>query len=173
MATLIKERRIVADGWQRLKREPDGALPKIPEQGALIVPLALWQARREELVTRPGAIGVWLEANEGPEAVAGDLGRFALVAVNFPKFGDGRAYTTARLLRGRFGYKGEIRAIGEVPRDHLYFMAQCGFDAFALRDGEDPQEALAALDDFSETYQASATQPVPLFRRRLAAGTTS
>jgi uncharacterized protein (DUF934 family) len=88
------------------------------------------------------------------------------IAVNFPKYGDGRGYSIARLLRERYGYKGELRAVGVVARDHLQLMAQCGFDAFQLREGEDPQAALDAFDDLSENYQATAAQPQPLFRRR-------
>lgn len=107
-----------------------------------------------------------LEAGDDPGALAASLGRLKIVAVNFPKFGDGRGYSIGRLLRERYGYRGELRAVGEVARDHLYFMAQCGFDAFELRAGEDPQEALDALNDFSEAYQASVARPLPLFRRR-------
>jgi len=107
-----------------------------------------------------------LEAGDDPGVLAASLGRLKVVAVNFPKFGDGRGYSIARLLRERYGYRGELRAIGEVARDHLYFMAQCGFDAFQLRAGEDPQQALAAFNDFSEAYQASVARPRPLFRRR-------
>jgi len=103
--------------------------------------------------------------------LAGSLGgpgaRIRAIAVNFPKYGDGRGYSIARLLRERYGFEGELRAVGEVARDHLHAMAQCGFDAFQLRDGEDAQASLAALDDFSEAYQASAAQPEPLFRRRI------
>jgi uncharacterized protein (DUF934 family) len=109
---------------------------------------------------------VVLEAGDDPGALAASLDRLQAVAVNFPAFGDGRGYSIARLLRERYGYRGELRAIGEVARDHLYFMAQCGFDAFQLRAGEDAQEALAAFSDFSEGYQASAARPLPLFRRR-------
>ncbi len=109
-----------------------------------------------------------LEATDDPALVAGALGRARVVAVRFPKFGDGRAYSIARLLRERYGYKGELRAVGEVGRDHLYYLAQCGFDAFELRAGEDPQEALASFDDFSTSYQSTTAQPLPLFRRRLA-----
>lgn len=170
MATLIKERRIVADNWRLLERGPAGELPEVPQSGDAIVPLALWLQHRERFLAYPGRIGLWLEANEGPEAVSGDLSRFQLIAVNFPKFGDGRAYSIARLLRERYGYKGELRAIGDVLHDHLYFMAQCGFDAFALREDQNPQEALAAFDDFSDGYQTSVLRPEPLFRRRLAAG---
>ena len=114
-------------------------------------------------------LGVWLDANEGPEAIADDLQRFAVIAVSFPKFGDGRGYSIARLLRERYGYKGELRAIGDVLHDHLHFMKQCGFDAFQLRADQDVPAALAALDTFSEGYQTSVLRPVPLFRRRLAA----
>jgi uncharacterized protein (DUF934 family) len=171
MATLIKERRIVADSWHLLKRGPKGELPEVPARGDVIVPLALWLERREELLAYPDKLGAWLDANEGPEALAGDVQRFALIAVNFPKFGDGRGYSIARLLRERYGYKGELRAIGDVLHDHLFFMAQCGFDAFALREDQDAQEALSsALDTFSDSYQATVLRPVPLFRRRLDAG---
>ncbi|HET7201273.1 MAG TPA: DUF934 domain-containing protein, partial [Burkholderiales bacterium] len=127
-----------------------------------------WFERREAFLAYPGRLGVWLDANEGPESLAGDLRRFALVAVNFPKFGDGRAYSIARLLRERYGYKGELRAIGDVLHDHLYFMEQCGFDAFSLREDQDAQAALSAFDTFSDGYQTSVLRPTPLFRRRLA-----
>ena len=169
MATLIKERRIVADNWQLLKPAADRSMPPVPLTGDVIVPLALWLEQSEALTFRVGRIGVWLDSHEDPAAIAGDFQRLALVAVNFPTFGDGRGFSIARLLRERYGYKGELRAIGEVARDHLFFMAQCGFDAFSLRAGEDPQEALSAFDDFSEGYQTSVARPQPLFRRRGAA----
>ena len=107
-----------------------------------------------------------LEPQDDLSVVTERIVSAARIEVNFPKFGDGRGFSIARLLRERHGYKGELRAVGEVARDHLYYMEQCGFDAFLLRDGEDVEEALAAFDDFSEAYQATAAQPVPLFRRR-------
>jgi len=107
-----------------------------------------------------------LEPQDDLSVVTEKIGSAARIEVNFPKFGDGRGFSLARLLRERHGYKGELRAVGEVARDHLYYMEQCGFDAFLLRDGEDVEEALAAFDDFSEAYQATAAQPLPLFRRR-------
>jgi uncharacterized protein (DUF934 family) len=109
---------------------------------------------------------VVLEPTDDPRAIADKLPGLKIVAVNFPKYGDGRGYSIGRLLRERYGYKGELRAVGVVARDHLQLLAQCGFDSFQLREGEDAQEALAGLSDFSESYQASAAQPVPLFRRR-------
>ena len=172
MATLIKERRIVADNWHLLERGPKGELPEVSAHGKVIIPLALWLARREELLSRAetGTPGVWLDANEGPEAIADDVQRFPLIAVNFPKFGDGRGYSIARLLRERYGFRGELRAIGDVLHDHLFFMEQCGFDAFALREDQDAPEALSVFGTFSDGYQTSVLRPVPLFRRRVGAG---
>ena len=169
MAKLIKDRRIAQDSWRLLERGPSGELPEIPREGQTIIPLALWLAHREDFLAYPGPLGVWLDANERPEAIADDLARLSVIAVNFPKFGDGRGYSIARLMRERHGYKGELRAIGDVLHDHLYFMEQCGFDAFALREDQDAEKALGAFDDFSDGYQASVLRPVPLFRRRLAA----
>ena len=107
-----------------------------------------------------------LEPTDDPALVAGAVGLAGVIAVNFPKFSDGRGYSIGRLLRERHGYKGELRAVGEVARDHLHAMEQCGFNSFQLREGEDPQEALAAFGDFSDSYQATAARPEPLFRRR-------
>ena len=108
-----------------------------------------------------------LEPTDDPAAVAERLARVARVEVHFPKFGDGRGFSIGRLLRERYGYTGELRAVGHITRDHLFFLESCGFDAFELREGEDPHAALAAFDDFSESYQASPKRAQPLFRRRL------
>ena len=107
-----------------------------------------------------------LEPGDDPARAADRLRSAARVEVNFPSFTDGRGYSVARLLRERHGYQGELRAVGDVQRDQLFYLARCGFDAFLLRDGLDAQEALSALHDFSEAYQASVERPEPLFRRR-------
>jgi len=109
---------------------------------------------------------VRLEPHDDPAAVAGRLGGAGRVDVHFPRFTDGRGYSLARLLRERYGYQGELRAVGDVHRDQLFYLSRVGFDAFLLRDGEDGEGALAALRDFSEAYQASVERPQPLFRRR-------
>jgi uncharacterized protein (DUF934 family) len=96
---------------------------------------------------------VRLEPGDDPASVAGALAGAARVEVNFPKFGDGRGYSIAKLLRARYGYKGELRAVGHITRDHLYYMEHVGFDAFELRQGEDPAEALAAFETFTAAYQ--------------------
>jgi uncharacterized protein (DUF934 family) len=121
------------------------------------------------IAENPSPPELTLEPTDDPAALAGRLAGLKVVAVRFPKYGDGRGYSIGRLLRERYGYAGELRAVGEVARDHLFMLAHCGFDAFELREGEDPQAALAAFDDFSDLYQASAAQPLPLFRRRGAA----
>ena len=116
----------------------------------------------------PEAEVLRLEPTDDPASVADRLGQAARVEVNFPKFGDGRGYSIARLLRERYGYRGELRAVGDVLRDQLLFMKRSGFDSFSLREDQDPDEALAAFNELSEEYQASTTQPQPLFRRRQA-----
>lgn len=166
MATIIKNRQLAQDNWLRLEPASDGALPSVPHEGDVIVPLALWQRERSDLRGRKGRVGVWLQSNEGPEALVEDFEHLPLIAVNFPRFTDGRGYSTARLLRERYRYRGEIRAIGDVQRDQLLYLSRCGFDAFALKEGRDAQAALAAFSDFSEAYQASVERPSPLFRRR-------
>jgi uncharacterized protein (DUF934 family) len=175
MANLIQNRRVTANTWQRLElgasqNETAGAFPPVPAEGDVIVPLALWQARRDALSARSGKTGVWLDSKDGPETLAGDLARLPLIAINFPSIGDGRGLSTARLLRERYGYKGEIRAIGAVIFDLLLGMQRCGFDAYELRDDQDPEYALQAFDELADPYQASAVQPHPLFRRRAVGG---
>jgi uncharacterized protein (DUF934 family) len=107
-----------------------------------------------------------LEPADDPATVAGWLAGVARVEVDFPKFGDGRGFSIGRLLRERHGYKGELRAVGHITRDHLPFLERCGFDAFELRDGEDPVEALASFEVFSDSYQGTVVEAKPLFRRR-------
>ena len=164
MAPLIKHRKPAADSWQRLDRDiqrwlspgEDGFVPEFPRGADLLVPLALWRLRRDDLVHRTGRAGVWLDAGDDVAAIAPDLDRFDVVAVNFPKFSDGRGYSIARLLRERHGYRGELRAIGDIGRDQLAFLERCGFDAFALRDDVSAAGALAAFDEVSVEYQADA-----------------
>ena len=99
---------------------------------------------------------VRLEPTDDPAAFADRLGAAARVEVHFPKFGDGRGFSLGRLLRDRYGYEGELRAVGHLTRDHLLYLERCGFDAFELRDGEDADEALAGFRVFSTSYQKYA-----------------
>ena len=123
-----------------------------------VVPLAQWN----------GEPGVLLGPADDPESIAAYLKQISVVAIEFPQFTDGRGYSIARLLRERYGYEGEIRAVGEVLRDNLYYLSRCGFDSFALGDKENLEEAIHSLSTFSDGYQASVERPQPLFRRRAA-----
>ena len=109
-------------------------------------------------------IGVWLAPADDPSLLAEDAATLPVVAVDFPKFADGRGYSIARLLRERLFFKGELRAVGDVARDQLYYLHQVGFDAFLVRAGKDAQDALASLRDFTDGYQVT-NRRTPWFRR--------
>jgi uncharacterized protein (DUF934 family) len=162
---IIKGRAVVADDWSVLRLdEEEAAEGAVVPEGKIIVPLAVWLAQRDTLAARAD-IGVWIGADERPEALKGEFDKFALVAVDFPKFTDGRGYSIAYNLRKRLGYTGELRAIGDVLRDQLFSMHRVGFDAYATRPDRNIHDALKGLTVFSETYQASVDQSLPLFRR--------
>ena len=160
MAEIIRNKDVVQDDWTLL-READAPLP---DTGKIIVPLARWQAERSVLKARKD-VGVWLTPDDDPAALADDLAALPLIAVDFPVFRDGRGYSTAFLLRTRYGFTGELRAIGDVLRDQLFYMQRVGFDAFAVREDKNIRDALNGLADFSEVYQTSANLPQPLYRR--------
>ena len=171
---IIKGREVAEDDWQvlRLAEPVEGAPPHDPATvavpaGKFIVPLSLWLVQRELLAARTaaGEIAVWLSPDERAEVLKDLLDQFPLIAVDFPKFTDGRGYSTAYNLRTRLGWTGELRAIGDVLRDQLFSMQRVGFNAYATRPDRSIHEALKGLSDFSETYQASVDQKVPLFRR--------
>jgi len=165
MPQLIKDGAVVADRWTLLADAY--SLTDVPERAPVVVPLALWLAERGALRARDG-VGVILAPADDPAALAEDAGTLPLIAIEFPQFTDGRGYSTARLLRERYRFEGELRAIGDVLRDQLYLMAECGFDAFALREDRDPHEALPGLQDFSGLHAATARTREPWFRRRKA-----
>jgi uncharacterized protein (DUF934 family) len=172
MALIIKNREIVEDSWQVVRAAEDGALPEVAAlpAGQVLVPLAYWQVQRDALVASRSKdeLGVWLAPDSEPADIAGDFDKIALIGIDFPVFRDGRGYSIARLLRERYGYKGELRAIGDVLRDQLRFYERCGFDAYALRADKDINDALKAFTEFTVQYQGAFDEPSPLFRRRHA-----
>ncbi len=170
MAVIIKNQQVAANNWLLLRPGADKSLPALPPAGDVIVSLAQWTAQRDALLARGGHLGVWLANTDDPAVIAGDLKHFELIAVDFPHFTDGRGYSIGRLLRERYGWQGELRAIGDVIRDVIFYLSRCGFDAFELKAGEDAQAALSAFGDFSEAYQTSVERPQPLFRRRVLGG---
>mgnify|MGYP002631593671 CR=1 FL=1 len=162
---MIKNKAVVSDDWVVLRLNEN----ETPEHvtvapGKIIVPLKVWQAQRAKLQGRVD-LGVWLNSDERPEVLQGEVAKFAVIAVNFPKFADGRGYSIAYNLRARLGYTGELRAIGDVLRDQMFYMQRVGFDTFAPRPDRDIHEALKGLNDFSVSYQTSLDQKFPLFRR--------
>lgn len=166
MPKLIKDGAIVEDSWTLLaKPEGEAASVEVPA-GQVIVPLSVWLAQKAHLQTRQD-IGVWLDSDETASQLGDDARALPLVAVNFPVFMDGRSFSTARLLRERYGFTGELRAVGNFIRDQLCYLRRCGVNAFAFtREDMNLEDALKSLGDFSEYYQASVDQPLPLFRRR-------
>lgn len=172
MTSIIKNRSVVTDDWHVVRAGEDGTLPDVAAlpAGRVLVPFALWndESAREALVASRGkdALGVWLAPDDEPADLAGHFDRISLIGVDFPVFRDGRGYSIARLLRERHGWRGELRAIGDVLRDQLNYMARCGFDAFAVRADKDIHDALRAFEELSVRYQGAVDNPLPLFRLR-------
>jgi len=135
-------------------------------QGDVIVSLARFEAEGDRLLSEGRAVGVRLKSDEEAEVLAYDLPRIAVVALEFPKFRDGRAYTNARILRERLGFKGELRAVGDVLREQAHFMLRCGFDAFEPADGSQAQQWQAATQRFRHVYQRAADGRAPAFVER-------
>ncbi len=167
---IIRDGELVDDDWTLVPTDGD-----VPATGKIIVPLKLWLSARllpsdslNVLTARQEPVGVWLDGSDDVSVLADSIATIPLIAINFPKFTDGRGYSAAALLRTRYSFKGELRAIGDVLRDQLFYMRRVGFNEFAVRADKDIADALNALRDFSETYQASTIDPIPLFRRRTA-----
>ena len=163
MPRLIKDGAVLPDRWSLLRDAMASA--DLPHAAPAIVPLASWLVHRDSLRIR-GDVGVWLAPHEDPYALAADVAELPLIAVDFPQFTDGRGYSIARLLREPLRFRGELRAIGDVQRDQLFALAECGFDAFALRADDDATAALAGLTAYRAVYAPTARTPQPRFRRR-------
>lgn len=162
MARIIRDRALVEDEWRKLSDEEP-----VPATGAVIVSWQRWLDERETLTARGGELGVEIDGAVDVAEVALDLVHFRLIALAFPVFKDGRCYSHARLLRERHGFQGELRAVGDVLRDQLFYMERVGIDSFALREDLDPHSALSAFEDFSIVYQPAldAMPARPRWRR--------
>ena len=137
----------------------------VPPEGKVLVSVERWSAESDKLRARGDDVGILVQPDDDVLSLHGTLDGVSLVAVAFPKFTDGRGYSSARLLRDRLGYTGELRAVGDVLPDQVFYMWRVGFDAFDLADGKSPQTAIEQLEEFSVTYQAAADTDKPLFRR--------
>lgn len=147
MRRLLRQLEIVDDDWRYWDEERSG------EPQSIVVALAQLRANADAWLAWPGRLGVRIGPMVRLEEIADDLHRLSLVAIEFPAPSEGRGYTQARLLRARHGFKGEIRAVGAVKRDQVFFMSRCGFDSFELSEGEDFEAARAALNSYSIAYQ--------------------
>lgn len=152
----IRDGQPATDEWQLIRED------EAPTEGKVILPLSAWLETPSNSGCAP-----WLSADtELTPALAERLAEAPLIAIDFPKFTDGRGYSLARLLRERHGYCGEIRAIGDVLVDQLFFMTRCGFDGLSLREDQWLEDALRNLTIFSRAYQPAVDQAEPLFRQR-------
>lgn len=164
MPTLIK----LQDGVFTLQDDPFTAVlddEPVPP-GDVIISLTRFQAEGERLLSEGRAVGVRIESNETVETLAYDLPRIAVVALAFPKYRDGRNYTSAHLLRDRLNFKGEVRAVGEVLREQAGYMVRCGIDAFVAADGSTPDQWARAAERHRHVYQRAADARAPAFVER-------
>ncbi|HDY86445.1 hypothetical protein LCGC14_0553860 [marine sediment metagenome] len=157
---IIKDRAIVEDNWLHL--DDEAALVA----GDITVSITRWQEQHETLAKHQGGLGIRLTGEDPLEEIVPDLAEFSLIVLIFPAFTDGRCYSFARLLRDRYKFTGEIRAQGDVLYDQLHYMSLSGINSFELAEPEKIEQALAAFDYFSESYQTTALTPEPLYRRR-------
>jgi uncharacterized protein (DUF934 family) len=162
---LIKDAQPVEDCYRRVADDAP-----VPEEGAVLLDAARFLADAERIAGRPGATGVIWPNDRDIAELAPYLGRLALVALVFPAFKDGRAYSQARTLRERHGFRGEVRATGDVLRDQFLFLHRAGFDAFEVRKPADARAFCEALQRYNVFYQPAADGEGGALRRRLNLG---
>ncbi|WP_169566015.1 DUF934 domain-containing protein [Sneathiella limimaris] len=162
MGNYIKDRKPAEDSWVPYTGLED--VDNLPS-GDIYIPFEEWQTHRDAFLKRNSRVGLILENTDDVFALKDDLDRLDLIVLQFPKMADGRAFTQARLLRERLGYKGEIRATGDVLQDQVFYMQRCGFNSFELRDDQDIPSVLAAFDEMTVTYQPAADEALPIWKR--------
>ena len=158
---LLKGQEIVSDQWSRVDELDDPLGIDHP-----IITLGSWRKHEKQLTHLNTPLGIFLESEESPILISSVLSRFSLVALNFPKLSDGRGFSYARLLRDRFHFVGEVRAVGEIRRDQYLFLLRCGFDAFEIDDNGDLSGWQEAAREVSVFYQPSSDRAPWVARRR-------
>lgn len=149
MKQIIKDGLIVENAWQDWTESGAAVSDIIGGRSQVILPLQFLEEHAHQLANAALCTGVLLLPDEAPERLLPYLGKLSLIAIHFPSFADGRGYSSGQLLRTRHGFAGELRAVGDILRDQLYFLSRCGFSAFELREGQDLQAALAAFNDYA------------------------
>ncbi len=158
---LIKDGKFAADPFVFV---PDGQA--FPEDRGIMVTLARFQSERENLLAHHAPVGVRLAAGENPEVLKNDLPEIAVIALEFPIFRDGRGFSWARMLRERFGYKGEIRAVGHFLYDQLAFLVRVGVNAFDVRQDFRLEDYERALHEMTYVYQPSVDRKKTILQLR-------
>ena len=148
--TLVKNGAVIDDPWLRID---DDAL--LPLEGPIILSVNRWREEQAELARRDTPLGLWLSSDDSLEKVGDALEVVDLIELAFPAFTDGRPYSTARLLRERYGFGGELRAVGQILRDQAQFMLRCGFDSFELAQDANVEDWLAGLSEIAVHYQSA------------------
>ena len=167
---LIKNNQFVDDPWHVLG---DGDQALVTDGTDIVVSYDRWKNEREVLLRRNGRLGVKLSSDQPPSLIEDDLVRLDLVLLDFPRFADGRGFSYARLLRERYGFAGEIRAVGAWFRDQVVFLQRCGVDAFEVSDDQSLDGWRSALQEFSVVYQPAADGQSWISSRRSSARSTA
>jgi uncharacterized protein (DUF934 family) len=159
---LVKGGNIVNDAYLHMADDPE-----LPDDGAILISAARFLEDPDGLLRRPGKLGVIWPNNRDVDDLLPWLDRLAVIALVFPTFRDGRAYTQARLLRERHGYRGELRATGQVLRDQFVFMLRAGFDAFEVKKQSDAEAFAATVKRYSVFYQPTGDGRITALHRRM------
>ena len=159
MPKIIKDGQVIDDTWVIIDKDFEGVLP----MAKVLLPMQYYLDKRDSLNLM--CAGLWIDSEEEVEAIGLDANMFPLIAVNFPSFVDGRGFSIGRLLKERYGFTGQLRAIGNAIQDQLFYLKRCGFTSFDLKDGTDLEAACHSLNDFDVSYQSAYDQPEAIFRR--------
>ena len=165
-SNLIKDQQIIDTPWQIIAKDAEFSIETAGDH--LLLPLATWLQHAEQLKNSK-TIGVWLDSDESTEPLQALCQSIPVIAINFPVFADGRGYSYARTLRDYYAYTGDLRAIGDVLHDQMYFYKRCGFSSYLIREDANAEKALAGLNDFSANYQVGSDQAnpdTPIFHKR-------
>lgn len=166
MPKLTKSGELLADDWQLQDKGGELSAEQL-SQGKWLVHVKWFLANQGSIVLTPN-LGVWLDSDDEAASIGDFANQLPVIGVNFSLFSDGRGFSIGRSLRERYGFKGELRALGGFMQDQLFYLKRCGFDAFIIKDDTNVESMVQSLRDFSDFYQAAVDQPVPLFRRRSA-----
>ncbi|OMH33766.1 DUF934 domain-containing protein [Motiliproteus sp. MSK22-1] len=169
MPLIINQQRAELDSWTSLLGDESAGGEEVLSvdqlSGDLLVSWEQWQKNRPALLSHDGRVGVKIDNDFELGDLIEDLDKLSLIALEFPVFSDGRAFSQARLLRQRYGYQGEIRAVGDVTWDRLRFMHRCGINAYEIAEDRYSDEMLEAFQEITVQLQGAADDPRPIYRQ--------